>query len=537
LGSLLLLALALRLAAPSPDITIRSGAYSFFMDNAGFLAWGREISEATSLGIDGELLSAARNGGEQAIAEAVLSRPGNMTAALLYGLYDNPDRVTRLADVLTLSAWLRITGYSVVKAEVLMILISVASVALIYLLGWLVWRDRRIAALSALLMAIVPAGVESARWISWHVFGQFAFMLAIAAGLYAMAAFRDGGRLRYPLLAGVVWGISLYTNTLLPALVPLVLAPAVLFGGQGGSTAIRRAGLAYLGAGSVVFLPGLAFIAVRWSLYVERNLAGYAVDFVGRASVPEKLGAMLGYWLNAATPFLVLLSLVGIWASARSRRPTAYVPLAWLLTYVLFSLTLGAPHLHRRVGLTVLPALVLLAAAGLVGLSAAVARQRTVNLGRGALGGGVAVMALLLGIPTLEVLTTEWPQTEARTAIESVASRVVPGGVVVTNRGEGLKVLGPSLRTYTIISAPSLVRRSGEGARLASYLAWRYPGLRLPATHLLVLLDREEGPEIGADDAVVIGIASQSLLADDPGLESFNMERFGPGRSVYAFSP
>lgn len=146
-------------------------------------------------------------------------------------------------------------------------------------------------------------------------------------------------------------------------------------------------------------------------------------------------------------------------------------------------------------------------------------------------------MTLLLGIQTFKVLTTQWPQTEARTAIESVASRIRPGSVVVTNRGEGLKVLGPSMRTYTIISAPSLVRRSSEGAPPASYLAWRYPGLRLPATHLFVLLDREEGPGIGADDAVVIGIASESLLADNPGLESFDMEGFGPGRSVYTFSP
>jgi hypothetical protein len=550
--ALFLLGLIIRFVTPSPDITVRTGINSFFMDNAGFLAWSREVAESSSLGVTGELLSNLRTGNQQRVAEALLRDPGNLTGAVVYGLYDNPERVTRLLDVFALALWFRIVGYSEAKAEALMVLISAASVVAVYLLAWLTWHDRRTAALSALLMAILPGSVESGRWVSWHVFGQLTFTLAVVYALWALSAYRERGGWRYPLIAGAVWGACLYSNTLLPFLIPLALAPTVFYTHREMRSrsaeareaqdppssmerkSLLRAATVYLATGIVVFFPGLSFVALRWPRFVERNLDTYATAYSSASVVLDKLGAMLHHWFDAATLPIVVLGALGIWASGHSRRAATYVPVAWLAVYALFSATLGAPHLQRRVGLSVFPPLVLLAAAAVVVIWDWSAGRWPAARARWLSASALVALVCFLGLPTVRYSRSGVTTTPLRAAIEAVASHLEPGAVVITNRVEGMKVLGPPLRTYTVISAVSLVRRSEEGTPVSEYLAWRFPTLSWPVTQLHVLLDLEGEPDLREAD--VLETVSQAFLSERVTSQPAQVTEYGRGLRVYTYS-
>ena len=195
-------------------------------DHAFLAVWSRHVAEATSIGLSREVIAAARSGDEQAFAATLLRQPGNLTYAILYGLFENPEKVTRLLDVFILAVWFRFVGSSVAAAELLMILVSLGSLATVYTLAWVIWRDWRIAIVSALFMALLPGSVETARWVSWHLFGQLTFMLSVLVGLLAIRRYRHDAKYRYLLAAGGVWGLSLYSNSLLPFLVPMALLPA-----------------------------------------------------------------------------------------------------------------------------------------------------------------------------------------------------------------------------------------------------------------------------------------------------------------------
>jgi hypothetical protein len=544
LGGALLVALLVRLGTPSPDLTVRQGEYAFFMDNAGFLAWAREISEATSGGLSVELVEAARSGDEQALAEALLRDPNNLSGALLYGLYDNPIHVTRLADVVALAGWLRLGGYGVGRAELLMVLLGAATVGAVYLLARLCWRDPATAAVAALFMAILPGAVESARWISWHVMGQLVLLLALAVGIWGWQAYGRGGGLRFPAACGLAWGASLYTNLLMPALVPLSLTPLFLSrwpegcAAGGDNVEVRRTSarrrrvtgvLTYMAAGLSLFVPAATFLALRWGRFAQRN-RGYFDRYVGESGVPEKLLGMLAAWLDAAGLLVLALCGVGLWLSIRRLRAAGLVPAVWVAGYVLFSLTLGEPQLQKRVALAVLPAIVLLAALGFTA-AAGEASKRLASWGHRLPVAAVGAAVLLsLGARSLGHLTTKKSPTADRVAVESLARSLQPGDVVVSNRPAAVKVLGPPLGSYTVISAASLLSRDEDGGA-ADYLSWRFPGLQPPLRRFFVLLSRsDQRQELG--DEQLLAVASRALLQTTPGGPSVTLSRQSYGTDV-----
>jgi hypothetical protein len=73
-------------------------------DQSFLLTWARKIAESDRIGPVTEMMEALHRGDVQAGAEAVLAAPDSLVEGLLFRLFENPEKVTRLADAMLLAA-------------------------------------------------------------------------------------------------------------------------------------------------------------------------------------------------------------------------------------------------------------------------------------------------------------------------------------------------------------------------------------------------------------------------------------------------
>ena len=489
---LLASALILRLAAPSPG--------SLTGDHAFLMVWSRYVAEATHVGLSPEILRAVASGNEQTLTRLLVRDPGSLIYATLWGLFENPEKITRLLDVVILATWFRLVGYSIEHAELLMILVQLGTIVVTYFVALRTWdNNEQIALLSAALMAFLPWPVQTSRWVSWHVFGQLTFALVVLLGMVAATRIGRSDGIYWFTGVGVAWGLSLYSNSLIPLLAPLVLLPAFMMQEHASlSTTERvRAYLAFIASGLVSFLPALVFLTARWSLFIERNVSFYARDYYGAGSLLDKMAWMVAGEADAVSVFVLVLAMGGTIISLYPFHGHGgkLIPVFWLGIYAVFSAVFGTQWIHSRTVLNAVPPLVILASATAWWVSGAV---RKLVEGRYQLQKAGVRAFVAWGLPVIGFISFTCQDTvdylvapDVRGPLWFAASYLselaAPGTPILTDVPQAVQLHAPRLDTWHVISAESLaswaVDRDGAG-----YLSWRYPSLESSPQEVVIVL-------------------------------------------------
>ena len=260
-------------------------------------------------------------------------------------------------------------GPSIEAARLVSVVAGTLSVALVYLLALRLFRDRSIALVSALLLALDPWAVITSRQAMTESVLLF-FVLATAVLLL--------GRRREIILAGVCFALAILTKLNAGAMGIafggfLLLSPAL--DPDGGSWRERMGDAAIFGV-VALGLAGLGYWAMaqidpgRFMEVFSRELGGAHVGSEGAATGrlairPALIGGSV-LELIRMNPFLVPLAAIGAAVAATRRRPAVVFIALWLVV------GLGFPLLQVyqpiRYFFPALPALILLVAALLVAL-------------------------------------------------------------------------------------------------------------------------------------------------------------------------
>ena len=304
------------------------------------------------------------------------------------------------------------------------LLLASGSVALTYALALRLTGRVRPALLSALVLASLPKFIAHSQSNPKDSIGLFVFSAAVLAGATAARS----GRVAAWLGAGVVTGLAL-ANHVLSGVLPALLAVWSLLAGH-GSLRRRLLGPAVLAAAA---LP-TAFAAWPWLWPAPGERLAAAVERVRTFRVPmgilylgeifpqaEVPAHYFAVSVVVATPVLFLAAaaagvatLVGREGPGRpGRRHLAGLATLWLLSLVAAELAATAHYDGVRHVLPVLPALALLAGAGLDGGLAALAELARAGGRRRLVAGGAAGLLALAYAGTIAQLIAIHPYHDA----------------------------------------------------------------------------------------------------------------------------
>ena len=324
-------------------------------DHAFLIYWSRIVSEVQIFGLSRDLICYLLNGSTDRVISLLLTHQDSLIYALLYGLYENPEKVTRIADVIILAVWFKIVGYGILQARILSILFQLGTVWMTYLLALRVSRNQLIAFFSLLLMAFLPMNVLFSRFVSWHTFGSFFFILSIYVMIIGFDKKTREGKYFLFYLSSILWGIAALSNTLIPFLLPLIAGGYLWIVVQNGGVKEKiKMFFSWLWPGAIVLLPAFVFLIIRFQEFCRRNI-GY--DYWNQ-NLCEKVTLQIVSWSDIISFPLMICVISGVFLSLRMVKENRVlsIPLLWLfLQFVLFSF-ISTKELFR-VHLNVMPPL------------------------------------------------------------------------------------------------------------------------------------------------------------------------------------
>lgn len=324
-------------------------------DHAFLIYWSRIVSETRVFGLSRDLIHYLLYGSTDSIISLLLTKQGSLIYAVLYGLYENPEKITRIIDVIILAVWFKSVGYGIFQARTLSMLFQLATIYLTYLLALRISRSQAVSFLSLILMAFLPMNVLFSRFVSWHIFGSFFFILTIYIMVIGFDKKMREGKCFLFYLSSILWGIAALSNTLIPFLLPLIAGGYLLVAMKSNLKDKVRTFFCWLWPGAVVLLPALVFLAIRFQEFYQRNIR---YDYWNQ-SLYKKVMIQLTSWNDIMSLTLMICVILGIiLALKRVRENRALsIPLLWLLLqFILFSFI--STETAFRVHLNAIPPLV-----------------------------------------------------------------------------------------------------------------------------------------------------------------------------------
>jgi len=338
----------------------------------------------------------------------------------LLGMFLEPGQNGPLYYV-ALRPWLYLAGESEYALRFFSVVFGTLAVALVYRVARRLFPSLPCLALLAALFA------ATSPYLVWYAQEGKMYSLVLALVLISMdrylAALERGGWQRW-LLYVIFTGVAVYVHLIAALMIPAQIVAFFLVAG-GTRRARWRGWLLSIGLLLLPYLPLL-----RWQLPLVLSPAETGYRFVPLHEMlvslltSYSLGPTSGSLRWAAFFFLVLLlAAAWLWRSQTSRSISLRILACWLLlpVFAFFLLTLVRPMYTARYLIFVLPAYLILLAAGLVAIGA-----------RSRLLAGVLLAALLV-VSFLGL----WRQgrtaikADFRSATQYVASRRAPGDLLI----------------------------------------------------------------------------------------------------------
>ena len=318
-------------------------------DHAFLIYWSRIVSEAKEFGLSRDLIHYLLHGYTNSIISLLLTQQDSLIYAILYGLYENPEKITRIIDVAILAVWFKMVGYGIFHARMLSILFQLGTVWMTYLLTLRISRSQFISFLSLILMAFLPTNVLFSRFVSWHTFGSFFFILTIYVMVIGFdKRIKEGKHLLF-YLSSLLWGIAAISNTLIPFLIPLIVWVYLWIVVRDNLKEKIKIFLFWLWPGVVVLLPAFVFLTTRFQEFYQRNIR---YDYWNQ-SLYKKIIIQLASWNDIMGLTLMICVTLGVILALKMVREnrSLSIPLLWLLfQFILFSFisteTLFRTHLN-----------------------------------------------------------------------------------------------------------------------------------------------------------------------------------------------
>jgi 4-amino-4-deoxy-L-arabinose transferase-like glycosyltransferase len=322
------------------------------------------------------------------------------------------------------------------------IALSVGALPLLFLVGRRAFNTR-VALIATAIWAVLALPVHYGRVVRTDSAGLFFGLLA----LYLCLRLLDEPRLRWSVLAGLTVGLAIASRYFMIALLPVLIAAAVLPHRRDLRRAVRSAGVALAGAvgGFAVTTP---FFFLDWSTALDTLRVEESGTPGARSHTPF---GNLYWYLRAGIPAsmtwpLVTLAVVGVILVLRRPRPHQLLLGAFGAVF-LAGICLSGQHPQRWL-IQVLPVLVLLAAVSVDALGRVLAALAT-RVVRPLIATPVAlavITGVLLVHPVASLVDANADsstRTAARDWIVSnlpVGTRIVEDAHTVSLRGTSLDV-------------------------------------------------------------------------------------------------
>ena len=374
------------------------------------------------------------------------NHPGSTVNYPIAGLLHIWDAVVHHGPILTSNPALtarfqRSPGEFYVIGRLWTIAMSVGALPLLFLVGRRAFNTR-VALVAAAIYAVLPLPVQLGRVVRTDSAGVFFGLLA----LWLCLRLHDDPRTRWCVLAGLGVGLAVSSRYFLVALVPVLVAAAVLPHRRALRPALRSAGIA---VGSVVggFALSTPYVFLDWHTALDSIRAENAgpEQHLGHSGLSH-LGN-LRWYLGTAIPEtltwpLVALAAAGIVLVVRRRRAHQLLLVAFCVVF-LAGICASTAHWIRWV-IPIVPVLVLFAADTVDTITwrlatPAARRLRTPIVAPVAL---VAVTAALALHPIGELLATN--RYDNGSPSISGATRRTVRNWMVTHIGPGSRILGDS---------------------------------------------------------------------------------------------
>ncbi len=303
-----------------------------------------------------------------------------------------------------LQFWLNLSGSSAIAARLWSVCIGVAAIPVLYALARRLWRDSRVATISALLLALSPLHIYYSQEV--RMYGLL-LLMGLASTYFFARLLEQPSRLIGALYASVT-AAALYTQYY----AAFLIAFQILYIFMKRSDFHRRMICLWLAIG-LLYLPWLVYAGLKLYVYVTSKVAieSYAaldpLTFLFQHLTAFSLGhlAELQWLALFAIPYsaLVWLGLVRSKDSTMPNSPRSHVfasPRLFLTLYLLIPLALGYlvnlrytfhPPRYERLLLFAAPAFYLIAARGIETLWARRARFGALALSAIALASGIAL--------------------------------------------------------------------------------------------------------------------------------------------------
>ena len=370
-------------------------------DHAFLIYWSRIVSEACELGPYGNIINSLMHGSREQAISLLVTHQDSLLYAMLYGLYENPEKISRIIDVIILAVWFKLVGYGILQARVFSVLFQLGTVWITYLLALRISRSHSIAFLSLLLMTFLPMNVLFSRFVSWHTFGSFFFILTIYIMLIGFDKKAREGRCFLFYLSSILWGIAALSNTLIPFLLPLIVGGYLWIVVEDSVKEKIKIFFSWLWPGLIVLLPAFVFLIIRFQEFYQRNI-GY--DYWNQ-SLYEKVVVQIASWKDIASlPLMICALLGGVLALKKVRDNEALSILLLWLFFQFFLFSFISSEMLLRVHLNVLPPLVFLASFFAVSSFSWIERRSLVASKKIYLRIGMVTILLLVVLPSAVTL-------------------------------------------------------------------------------------------------------------------------------------
>jgi len=242
-------------------------------------------------------------------------------------------------------------GFEPMGAAVFVILLSLATIGLIYFLAKEMLKSQLAAGLSALLYAVSPAAVEYGRW-PWNpnVMPFFAILF-----IFSLWQVLEKRKERWIILTGVSLALILQSHYMGLAAIPVLIVALLI-----KKPKLKNRIYWLIGLGSFLFLmsPLLAFdlrhdfLNARgfWEIVTERSQGGFSLlDPLSRARdrVRQVFGDFSGFGERSLVNNLVLIVGIVSWIVLETKKRRWWLLGAWLIAGGLFiGLYQGPTYFH-----------------------------------------------------------------------------------------------------------------------------------------------------------------------------------------------
>jgi hypothetical protein len=320
-----------------------------------------------------------------------------------------------------------------VIARLWTISLAVGAVPFVYLIGRRAF-NRRVALAASALWVVLPFPVHHGRLVRTDSAAIFFGLVS----LWLLLRLLDDPRTRWRLLAGLSVGLAVASRYFMAALVPCLLAVAVLPHRQRPREALRAGGVA-LGGVLAAFALSTPYFFLDWD--TARSNLSYMADpgFTGFSG--ERLGFFgnLRFYLESAIPDsltspLVALALAGVVLVVVRRQPKQVLLLAFCVVF-LAPMCLSNLHWQRWI-LQILPLIVLFAAFALDAMVGWIRPRRLTrdpSVAGAILLVAVAVLAVTPVADLIEVERRDANLSTRGTARRWLENRAPPGSRVISS--------------------------------------------------------------------------------------------------------